>query len=122
MKLSEAIRLGAMVGPQVTDGRTYDGDGSCALGAAMIATGHRGECYALVLDYFTLSQSLVEQPVTREQMMALSAVRELNDRHRWTREQIADWVDTIERAQEQTVGVRELQEQPVEHAQATTAA
>jgi hypothetical protein len=38
MKLSDAMRLGAMNGPQVF-GQSFDGDGSCALGAAILAQG-----------------------------------------------------------------------------------
>jgi hypothetical protein len=37
-------------------------------------------------------------------MLELILIFHLNDHHHWTREQIADWVETIERAQEEKIG------------------
>lgn len=42
MKLTEAIRLGSVLGPQITNGYfTDDEGGSCAIGAAFLALGKR---------------------------------------------------------------------------------
>ena len=111
MKLSEAIRLGAMNSPQIKGGY-MDGEGRCALSAACDAAGI-GSVEALhggrrVLDYpkleetFPLLAKYVCPPGTTSttdevQMIIWS----LNDYNGWTREQIADWVETIENQQEQ---------------------
>lgn len=104
MKLSEAIRLGAMLKPQAF-GALYGelavvspGDvlglraiaTSCALGAAHDA-GWRG----------TVPNITPCCPVCSGRSYApagpvAATVMHLNDGHRWTREQIADWVETIE--------------------------
>lgn len=106
MKLSEAIRLGAMMKPQAF-GSFYDNGGSCALGAA---------CDALGIDPNLETQFLFvpdkigysvcpECGMTRFQRNTAEddayLIVHLNDIHRWTREQIADWVETIEAQQEQ---------------------
>ena len=75
MKLSEAIRLGAMLGKKM-DGKLYDGyggGGSCAVGSALLALGLIAH-----LNNKTKRPQDSHQP------------------HDWTREQIADWVETIE--------------------------
>lgn len=102
MKLSEAIRLGAMLKPQITNGSTRTTDGSCALGAALDAIGVVAG-HARAVCHFPITLSLAVHPVTsKPAMMVLSVVRELNDHHRWTRERIADWVETVEAAQAHT--------------------
>ena len=97
MKLSEAIRLGSMLKPQGFGPTHNDGTHSCALTAALDAIGKSGY-YADICYHFTTPAMRVTQPVSGEDMLALSAIRELNDRHRWTREQIADWIDTFDSA------------------------
>lgn len=100
LKLSEAIRAGAESGPQLF-GCTSDGKGgSCALGAALIALGHDDKTYNRVFDYFDLASQNSVNPATGEPRIVLTVIRELNDTHRWTREQIADWVATIEHSEE----------------------
>jgi hypothetical protein len=82
MLLSEAIRLGAMLGPQVKDYFVVENGGSCALGAAIRALGLKPQFgYAELLRVFpALRQSLVQSIV------------QCNDRLGWTRQQIADWI------------------------------
>jgi len=82
MRLSEAIRLGALWGPQIQGTYVSEQGGSCALGAAIQALGLKPEFgYAELRRVFPdLSQSLVEAIVQR------------NDFLGWTREQIADWL------------------------------
>lgn len=94
MKLSEAIRLGAMMSPQgfrVTreNGRT------CALGAALEAVGHTSaiEGWMPVYSIWPIAKKRVPHPVRGDEMMVGSACWILNDEQEWTREQ-------IERAQE----------------------
>jgi len=117
MKLSEAIRLGAMLKPQAF-GSLFNGMGTCALGAAADAVG--------ILDTDThwfkrdkrapehwkpVATSMAECPqcgadwplprtgaFTKRDVQ--TAVVHLNNDHRWTRERIADWVATIEAQQE----------------------
>jgi hypothetical protein len=82
MLLSEAIRLGAMLGPQIRGYYMAENSASCALGAAIRALSLKPQCgYAELCRVFPgLHQSLVEGIVQR------------NDFLGWTREQIADWI------------------------------
>lgn len=94
MKLSEAIRLGALLHPQCF-GSNYQYDphdghavATCAIGAA----------HAAGFDIFgsTLS-ALARSPIFPcRKMMLLDVITDLNDMHKWTREQIADWVASVE--------------------------
>ena len=103
MKLSEAIRLGAMLHPQafrqVQRYRDLKVVATCAIGAAKEAG------YPI----YTLWQNLPRCephscPVAdcryglRRRLYLTSWIAHLNDKHRWTREQIADWVETVEGA------------------------
>lgn len=128
MRLSEAIRLGAMLRPQAY-GELHTNPGSghkastCALGAALEATGHtykkvkvfpagsrdrqgndvsgesgvqlRGDWPENWKETF---RTMVCNPETGVQMMLHRVITDLNDVHRWTREKIADWVQTQEDA------------------------
>ena len=114
MKLSEAIRLGSMLKPQVRD-EMFAENGTCALGAAYEAIGLSGNNFHYQVSVPGWMQALIELPAPvcpqclheREGRILGDVVIHLNDDHYWTREQIADWVETVEAAQEQT------QEQPV---------
>ena len=107
MKLSEAIRLGAMIRPQ-SHVASFIGGKSCAQGAAAEACGMKYKEWASVTN-FLLSQypwaENINVPLpcgcTRDRPLidSYGAIAHLNDHmgnHRWTREQIADWVATIE--------------------------
>ncbi len=94
MKLSEAIRLGAMLHKQGFGVMVlYDGGvlATCALGAAQQA-GYTfsGKDWSRKMAY------RYRCPTCREGWPALEMITHLNDWHKWTREQIADWVATIE--------------------------
>ncbi len=96
MKLSEAIRLGAMLKPQYFVGVPSTLGGSCALMAAGDAIGVN---YMLV-DVLPVWPILATRSVCPE-CNACNTVEFiiaccLNDKHRWTRERIADWVAAIE--------------------------
>ena len=105
MKLSEAIRLGAMLRPQY-QGAYFGGGGSCALGAALEAIGRLA--YNEVLQgcsgdlEFPIIAVSAGCPICTFDVHRLGCtVTHLNDEHGWTREAIADWVATIEAQQDQ---------------------
>jgi len=112
MKLSEAMKLGAMVKPKGVDELfTINQRGelaSCAIGAAIDAlygeatesTDADGPAHE-IYERFGFLQSIADCPACLwnddfhgENVFAI--VHHLNDDHNWTREQIADWVATIE--------------------------
>lgn len=97
MKLSEAIKLGAMTGPQVFGNYIEEGGGTCALGAALRAVGEP-EC--LEEEQFPILDQLADCPECGPIIgsRVWDVVAHLNDDHRLTREAIADWVQTIEDA------------------------
>ena len=104
MRLSEAIRLGAMLHPQ-TFGRVgrYD-DGAkvvatCALGAAKEAGYFVGGLFAVRCERQRCPDAKCLYG-RRRRVYLTSWIAHLNDKHRWTREQIADWVDTVGRSLE----------------------
>ena len=91
MQYSEAIRLGAMLGPQAF-GSPYGPDGAmCVNQGAVIAAG-QSVCN------MPLAHTMVLCPVCsgRAQLDVIVAMH-LNDRHRWPRERIADFVESIEK-------------------------
>lgn len=94
MRLSEAIRLGAMMRPQVF-GEYYVDGGSCAMGAACEAAGVSGQ---QIQRYEMQWPDIINAscPACTGHRIWASTIVHLNDDHRWTREQIADWVQTIE--------------------------
>lgn len=88
MTLSDAIRLGSMLHPQgfrLLSG--VDSDGiryTCALGAAADAV---GDVYDLTRLFGKCLSHYTKPPY---------------DAHSWTREAIADWVESVEKAMEAT--------------------
>ncbi len=112
MKLSEAMRLGAMIRPQGY--RTYwsSKGGSCALGAALEATGYDFPSAGFGVPTLTLQNYWpfiwrieVKCPGGCPGNMELpkAIITHLNDDHCWTRERIADWIATIEPAEEAAI-------------------
>ncbi len=107
MKLSEAIRLGSMMKPQGNGG--WFGDTSCALLAASEAAGvpcvYSGQYGRLGLDYdgmrekFPILKQHAIHPIYRKPYVLSDTIWYLNDVCSWTRERIADWVETIETQQ-----------------------
>ena len=117
MKLSEAIRLGSMSSPQAFHA-FQSGEARCAMGAALDAIGSVPVRVAgplpgaFLRDTGTPSMVYAYYPIplTWELLLAQSAVCphcskpamlgrvivHLNDDERWTRERIADWVETQE--------------------------
>ena len=102
MTLTEAIRLGSMVTPQAFGALERDG-GACAIGAAIIALGcfgiNKQQAIQNLKTRYPFLESIVPCLVDRCPYMPMpvgSLIAHLNDEHRWPREQIADWVETIE--------------------------
>jgi hypothetical protein len=106
VKLSEAMRLGSMLRPQVSGG--FMDQGSCALGAISDAVGIAAVAgdrpyvnYCALRKALPMLDSVVATPECDgvRQRELYEAIYVLNDIHQWTREQIADWVETIEQQQ-----------------------
>ena len=106
MKLSEAIRLGAMLRPQTKVGY-FVNKGSCAIGAAAEAVeasgfdrvGSSWRVVRLVADRWPWLMRIDLRSYvacTLTQQSRHDQIAHLNDGHGWTRERIADWVATIE--------------------------
>jgi hypothetical protein len=99
MKLSTAIRIGSMTTKQIRIDATDDGNGRCAMGAAIDACGvvvSRTGWPEQITTLFPHINRLVENPATGEYESLMSAIYILNDHCEWTREQIADWVEHLE--------------------------
>lgn len=101
MRLSDAIRLGAMMKPQAFN--STEEDGSCALRSAADAVGIGNDKDGILnyseIEYrfpITLQPHGCPQCTDRRIIHVEDAIWHLNDTHRWTRERIADWVETIE--------------------------
>lgn len=107
MKLSEAIRLGSMLRPNQSYGAMFvaEENATCALGAAAEALG------ILDLEYRNAYKDgarapadwrpVVLQPVkcpgcALKFSRVDKAVIHLNNRHRWSRARIADWIESLE--------------------------
>jgi hypothetical protein len=115
MRLSEAMRLGSMAVPPTKQGENtltaFNADGrpcaACALGAVAIAAGIN-DLSVLVpneasLAMFPLLGQEVVSPAGGNPVVPMpTAINYLFEHERWTREQIADWVATIEAQQEAT--------------------
>jgi hypothetical protein len=119
IRLSEAIRLGSMLKPQIF-GEATDGVGTCALMAGIEAAGLklrpvRPEEYGTPTDraarshagdyvvefppewrWATFAGKRVDCPVCEQRESVYRLIPHLNDQHRWTREAVADFIATIE--------------------------
>lgn len=120
MELSEVIRLGALLSPQVrnvlyTIDPNGEISGTCVVGAAMhavgvLATGVRLKANNYILPFHIMGM-ITYCPVDgcqlsdgayRYRSQIATIMVHLNDAHRWPREMIADWVEQIELAQTTT--------------------
>lgn len=111
MKLSEAIRLGSMLKPQAFGSYRADG-GTCAMGAAIdaiggLVAGKSDEVWPIVAQGPAVCPECADvihrhhhpyNPYVVVCNPTGAMIIHLNDDHRWTRERIADWVQTIEDA------------------------
>jgi hypothetical protein len=114
VKLSEALRLGSMQVRPTNHGdnvlTVHDVDGrpcaACALGTIAIAAGVEDISIlspdGVSLALFPLLGQDVPSPVGGNPLVPMpTAINYLFEHERWTREQIADWVETIEAKYEQ---------------------
>jgi hypothetical protein len=87
MKLSAAIRIGAKLRPQCRSGQYFSAGASCAMGAAYEAIEGRvtdGGLLAWIEGHWpTLGHDLIGQAMDRNDVLG------------HTREQIADWLESI---------------------------
>lgn len=99
LTLSQAIRLGSMLKPQAFDWWTPGS--TCALQAACEAVGKDINDWDMLNTEFPLLDALACCPVAgcRDAGDLCDIVYHLNDQHEWSREQIADHVETIENQQ-----------------------
>jgi uncharacterized protein YaiE (UPF0345 family) len=102
MRLSEAILEGVKKDGYQTFGTYFDRDemgnivGCCALGAALIAIGMPDACVSSHFRQNALWSNSISCPECDEMTVVPGAmVPHLNDRHRWTREAIAVWLDRL---------------------------
>jgi len=102
--LVEAIREGSKLRPQCY-WRFYSNGGSCVLGAAAEHMGKQEEIESKDISICNLwpvmnISHFHHQPCPccfhAHGSLSITVV-ELNDNHRWTREQIADWLETLSR-------------------------
>lgn len=115
MKLSEAIRLGAMNRPHGRGGLISNTGQTCAMGAALDAAGlleqltssiySNGSNYPdpIAVARFPIMALVVDHPACKlysKRLPLFTVAATLNDVVGWTREEIADWVERIERAQQ----------------------
>lgn len=104
MTLADAIRLGALIRPQ-TFGSLFSDGGSCAYGAALEAAGVHEYDDAEKTFFFVPSDVGIQWRMSARVQCPLCADRggrfiiltHLNDDHRLTREQIADYVEQWDR-------------------------
>lgn len=118
MKLSEAIRLGSTLKPQHYSGKAFfitirngfmylrKTQCSCVLGAAIDAAGLRGNAIKKDKGWprewgMTKPQDC---PACEKRDTLGIVIIHLNDNHRWTRECIADWIESsIEATTQQSI-------------------
>lgn len=92
MKLSEAVREGCKRGPQLKcDLYVLPSGASCFYGAAMLGLG--------MGDGYSLSSLMTRLPSAQAAMYAFQDAHgytpmDANDTRGWTREQIADWMES----------------------------
>jgi len=95
--LSEAIRVGAGMRPQ-SRGCPFANGGSCAWGAAAEALGHRYDPSlqtAIAINYVASRLNLPHKLVHNEKFgPGCDTIWGKNDTGGFTREQIADWLET----------------------------
>ena len=100
MKLSEAIRRGCQMRPLKIVGRFCDeGNGACALGAAMLGSnaivGGPADFYLFSHQHPALHR-IVYCSGNGERAQLWNVIADLNDNYDVTREDIADWIAWLE--------------------------
>lgn len=109
MRLSEAIRLGALLKPQAFEHLVIDTPlselaGLCALAGAALAIGQSKLHYTEFRARWPFTEETARCPKCCPNChgwddTVLAMIYHLNDYHRWTREEIADWVAVREQGE-----------------------
>jgi hypothetical protein len=96
-ELADAIRAGCLLRPRKAVRAYFRGEAACALGDAAIGRGvtlPRLNKPAALQKLFPILDSKVRDPENRNAKWKLGPLIVcLNDRRRWSRERIADWLD-----------------------------
>src|ERR1041385_8617390 len=93
MKLSEAISLGSMLTPQSVGSFVDEDGGRCAWASAFDAAGHATTTY--MSEKWKWTRRLVNCPLCKRAAPVAHAIAHLNEAHRWSRQQIAEWSASI---------------------------
>ena len=98
MLMSEAMRLGAMLKPQdfiIGNWRNRPRNGSCALKAAIEAAGLTITSWVYATEsQWPWTHKKVACPCCKDDGIFCYIIgNHLNDKHHWTREAIADWLE-----------------------------
>src|ERR1700722_14204815 len=102
MKMSEALRLGSMLGPQIKHQRHNGFGGKCALGMIEAATG-KGQ-FRLLGSEFKFLKTFVAHPISSIILDVELIIADLNNGGNytesefdaWTPDQIATWLEGVE--------------------------
>lgn len=86
---SEAIRLGCLLAPVQSFGAYMDGEGTACASRAMHLGGLRTKADFDAVGWRRLGCPVEDHPSPGNVMA------HLNDDHRWTREAIADWLESV---------------------------
>lgn len=106
MKLSDAILLGSTLSEQGFGNDGLIGNKRCAIGAGRQALGMEDQAWSIAYGQIRKAYPFIEAlqncPIERCPCndSILGIIWHLNDSHRWTREQIAGWVATVEPQEE----------------------
>jgi len=111
MKLSEAIRMNGMMRPQGFGSLSIMSPTEpCALGGALQSIGKQSTHRIANYIEIAVAWPWSNHPILKDCLVAdcdyiyadaTTNIFHLNDAHHWTREQIADWVASIESQEEQ---------------------
>jgi hypothetical protein len=111
MKLSEAIRLNGMTKPQGVGGASLSSlSAPCAIGGALQSIGRQltdgfvQDNYSRFKKAWSWTKRDGRCPACSSPQPIFAVIYHLNDIHRWNREQIAAWVETVEPQDEQADG------------------
>jgi hypothetical protein len=103
MSLASAIRLGAMLRPQVR-GVYWSAEGTCAIGAALEACGVTNTTFAKLPSVEASARwpildtkiANAHRPLSTEPMTLFDVITDMNDCMGMSREEIASWLEPIE--------------------------
>lgn len=101
-KLSDLMRIGAKAGNQLYFNLMDENKNSCAVGAIIIGAypdvrsgyGEAHFKWAELVDRFNTAKRIMN-PVTGLHDSVTCVIIDLNNKNKWTREKIADWLESI---------------------------